>query len=217
MQITGHMVDEQGNKVAGPTISGSFSGVLTVHFEDGSQRRLWEKDCPAKGTRRCLPAPSPQLSTSASPTLVYAAERCAQTDWKVALDAKICLTIKVLTELSTSINQGCLTFRYQFSDWDASLNEIVQGQRGRLPPSDARFRPDVRAIEDGRFTEVSALKAHARTERASWAAPLDMRCRLSHRSSMDPQAIHYDIIITLADCRPYDGTCQQFKYSSAHA
>ncbi|CAK0732247.1 hypothetical protein CVIRNUC_000104 [Coccomyxa viridis] len=98
-EITGHMVDEQGNKVAGPTISGSFSGVLTVHFEDGSQRRLWEKDCPAKGQRR-----------------------------------------------------------YQFSDWDASLNEITQGQRGRLPPSDARFRPDVRAIEDGRFTEAESIK-----------------------------------------------------------
>ena len=68
MQITGHMVDEQGNRVAGPTILGSFSGVLTVHFEDGSQRRLWEKDCPAKGPRRCLPAALPRnSSTSAHP------------------------------------------------------------------------------------------------------------------------------------------------------
>ena len=61
MQITGHMVDEQGNQVAGPTISGSFSGVLTVHFEDGSQRQLWEKHYPAKGPGRCLPVASPDL------------------------------------------------------------------------------------------------------------------------------------------------------------
>ena len=73
MQITGHMVDEQGNKVAGPTIAGSFSGVLTVHFEDGSQRRLWEKDCPAKGQRRCLPAAQPQSSTSQSLNLPHVA------------------------------------------------------------------------------------------------------------------------------------------------
>ena len=169
MQITGHMVDEQGNKVAGPTISGSFSGVLTLHFEDGSQRWLWEKDCPAKGPRRCLPAPSPQLPTSASPTLAYAAESCAPTYLKTALDAKICLTVKKLRELCTLMSQGCLISRYQFSDWDASLNEIAQGQRGRLPLSDVRFRPDVRAIEDGRFTEVSACKAHARSEHASFA------------------------------------------------
>ena len=69
-----------------------------------------------------------------------------------------CLTVQVLICVSTMMNEGCLTCRYQFSEWDASLNEITQGQRGRLPPSDARFRPDVRAIEDGRFTEVSALR-----------------------------------------------------------
>ena len=57
MQITGHMVDEEGRQVAGPTISGSFSGVLMVHFEDGSQRQLWEKHYPAKGPGRC-PAPN---------------------------------------------------------------------------------------------------------------------------------------------------------------
>ena len=56
MQITGHMVDEQGNQLAGPTISGNFDGVLTAHFEDGSQRQLWEKHYPAKGPGRCLPA-----------------------------------------------------------------------------------------------------------------------------------------------------------------
>lgn len=89
MQITGHMVDEQGNKVAGPTISGSFSGVLTVHFEDGSQRRLWEKDCPAKGQRRCLPAAPLQSATSSLPALAHAAGTSAPSHCVIPLDAKI--------------------------------------------------------------------------------------------------------------------------------
>ena len=49
----------------------------------------------------------------------------------------------------------CNLCRFTFSEWTASLNELAQGQRGRLPPTDARFRPDVRAIEEGRFTEVT--------------------------------------------------------------
>ena len=44
--------------------------------------------------------------------------------------------------------------RFNYSYWTASLNEIAQGQRGRLPPTDTRLRPDVRAIEEGRFVEV---------------------------------------------------------------
>ena len=47
--------------------------------------------------------------------------------------------------------------RFNYSHWTASLNEIPQGQRGRLPPTDTRFRPDVRAIEEGRFVEVLLL------------------------------------------------------------
>ncbi len=52
-------------------------------------------------------------------------------------------------------NIRVLHCRFTFSEWTASLNELAQGQRGRLPPTDARFRPDVRAIEEGRFTEVT--------------------------------------------------------------
>ena len=47
--------------------------------------------------------------------------------------------------------------RFTFSEWTASLNELAPGQRRRLPPTDARLRPDVRAIEEGRFTEVLLL------------------------------------------------------------
>ena len=36
------------------------------------------------------------------------------------------------------------------------LNELTQGQRGRLPPTDSRLRLDIRALEEGRFAQVSA-------------------------------------------------------------
>ena len=42
MQITGHLVDGKGRKVAGPTISGEYDGVVTALLEDGSHRVLWE-------------------------------------------------------------------------------------------------------------------------------------------------------------------------------
>ncbi len=114
----------------------------------------------------------------------------------------------MLTDFFTVINLGCLTSRYQFSDWDASLNEITQGQRGRLPPSDARFRPDVRAIEDGRFTEVSAVKMHTQDihARQEWPSLLNWSLRRYGLASLTKAT----------DSRP-DGICQQCKYSGAHA
>ena len=42
--MIGHLIDGKGKKVAGPTISGSFDGVLTARMEDGSERKLWEKN-----------------------------------------------------------------------------------------------------------------------------------------------------------------------------
>ena len=39
------------------------------------------------------------------------------------------------------------------------LNELTQGQRGRLPPTDSRLRPDIRALEEGRFAQVTLLGA----------------------------------------------------------
>ena len=65
MQLSGHLVDSKNKKVAGPTISGNFDGTLTAHLEDGSQRKLWEKQYPPTGPGRCfslsvLKAPIPQ-------------------------------------------------------------------------------------------------------------------------------------------------------------
>ena len=46
------MVDAKGRKLAAPTISGNFDGVLTAHLEDGSERKLWEKQYPPSGPGR---------------------------------------------------------------------------------------------------------------------------------------------------------------------
>ena len=46
-------MDSNNRKVAGPTISGNFDGTLTAHLEDGSQRKLWEKQYPPTGPGRC--------------------------------------------------------------------------------------------------------------------------------------------------------------------
>ena len=52
MQLSGHLVDSNNKKMAGPTISGNFDGTLTAHLEDGSQRKLWEKQYPPTGPGR---------------------------------------------------------------------------------------------------------------------------------------------------------------------
>ena len=46
-------MDSNNKKVAGPTISGNFDGTLTARLEDGSQRKLWEKQYPPTGPGRC--------------------------------------------------------------------------------------------------------------------------------------------------------------------
>ena len=52
MQISGQLIDSNNKKVAGPTITGNFDGVLTAHLEDGSERKLWEKQYPSSGPGR---------------------------------------------------------------------------------------------------------------------------------------------------------------------
>ena len=46
---------------------------------------------------------------------------------------------------------------YGFSEWDASLNQLVPGQSKGLPRTDVRLRPDLRALEEGRYIEVHLL------------------------------------------------------------
>lgn len=54
VQMTGQIIDKKGRKLAAPTISGNFDGVLTAHLEDGSQRKLWERRTSPDPTRRAF-------------------------------------------------------------------------------------------------------------------------------------------------------------------
>ena len=47
---------------------------------------------------------------------------------------------------------------YGFTTFAASLNEITPIEKGKLPPTDSRLRPDQRAAEDGDFDEAEVLK-----------------------------------------------------------
>ena len=47
---------------------------------------------------------------------------------------------------------------YGFSRFAMELNEVTTVERGKLPPTDVRFRPDQRALEEGRFAEAENIK-----------------------------------------------------------
>lgn len=48
--------------------------------------------------------------------------------------------------------------RYGFTKFASSLNEITLLEKGKLPPTDSRLRPDQRAVEDGDFDAAEDLK-----------------------------------------------------------
>ncbi|KAH9075838.1 hypothetical protein EDB83DRAFT_2352578 [Lactarius deliciosus] len=47
---------------------------------------------------------------------------------------------------------------YGFTSWGITLNEITPGMEGKLPPTDSRYRPDVRALEEGYLDRAEAEK-----------------------------------------------------------
>jgi oxysterol-binding protein-related protein 3/6/7 len=47
---------------------------------------------------------------------------------------------------------------YGFTSFGITLNEITEDLAGKLPPTDSRFRPDVRALEVGDIDEAEAQK-----------------------------------------------------------
>ena len=48
--------------------------------------------------------------------------------------------------------------RYGLTTFAATLNEITANERGKLPPSDSRLRPDQRAVEEGDLDKAEELK-----------------------------------------------------------
>ncbi|KAF8273796.1 Oxysterol-binding protein-domain-containing protein [Lactarius quietus] len=47
---------------------------------------------------------------------------------------------------------------YGFTSWGIMLNEILPGMEGKHPPTDSRYRPDVRALEEGYIERAEAEK-----------------------------------------------------------
>lgn len=47
---------------------------------------------------------------------------------------------------------------YGFTSFGITLNEITEDVKGKLPPTDSRFRPDVRALEEGDIDEAEEQK-----------------------------------------------------------
>lgn len=48
--------------------------------------------------------------------------------------------------------------KYGFTKFTANLNEITDIERGNLPPTDSRYRPDIKAYENGNIDEAETLK-----------------------------------------------------------
>jgi hypothetical protein len=47
---------------------------------------------------------------------------------------------------------------YGFTSFGITLNEITEDNKDMLPPTDSRFRPDVRALEEGNIEEAEEQK-----------------------------------------------------------
>ncbi|TFY82692.1 hypothetical protein EWM64_g1318 [Hericium alpestre] len=71
---------------------------------------------------------------------------------------------------------------YGFTSWAMTLNEITEDLVGKLPPTDSRYRPDVRALEEGDIDRAEAEKmrveelqrerrAHHRNAKPRWFKP----------------------------------------------
>lgn len=51
------------------------------------------------------------------------------------------------------------TQRYGFTEFAASLNQVTEVEKGKIPVTDSRLRPDQRAAEEGDLDRAEALKA----------------------------------------------------------
>ena len=48
--------------------------------------------------------------------------------------------------------------QYHYSDFTLQLNHLPDGLRTKLPPTDSRFRPDQRALENGDVEQAAQQK-----------------------------------------------------------
>lgn len=86
-------------------------------------------------------------------------DECARIEGKwddqiaLALDSS---HLRVLWRI-TPFPKGTMEY-YGFTAFGITLNEITSDLEGKLPPTDSRFRPDVRALEEGDVDAAEARK-----------------------------------------------------------
>lgn len=54
----------------------------------------------------------------------------------------------------------CFPQMYNFTNFAMSLNELEPGMEAVLAPTDSRFRPDIRAMENGNMSNEKSLCLH---------------------------------------------------------
>jgi len=64
---------------------------------------------------------------------------------------------------------------YGLSSFAMTLNEITPNIDGQLPPSDSRFRPDIRAMEEGEIDLADAEKCRLEEQQRLWREQADPR------------------------------------------
>ncbi|QID88054.1 Oxysterol-binding protein 3 [Saccharomyces pastorianus] len=65
-------------------------------------------------------------------------------------------THETIWEASELVNNS--KKKYGFTKFTANLNEITEIERGNLPPTDSRLRPDIRAYEEGKVDKAEEWK-----------------------------------------------------------
>ncbi|CAI4051707.1 hypothetical protein N7582_005267 [Saccharomyces uvarum] len=65
-------------------------------------------------------------------------------------------THETIWEVSELVNNP--KKKYGFTKFTANLNEITEIERGNLPPTDSRLRPDIRAYEEGKVDKAEEWK-----------------------------------------------------------
>jgi hypothetical protein len=64
---------------------------------------------------------------------------------------------------------------YGLSPFAMTLNEITPDMEGRLPPCDSRFRPDIRAMEEGDIDLADSEKCRLEEQQRVWREQEDPR------------------------------------------
>ena len=67
--------------------------------------------------------------------------------------------------------------RYGFTTFASSLNEITPIEKGKLPPTDSRLRPDQRAAEDGELDNAETLKAQLEEAQRQRRKTMEEECK----------------------------------------